>query len=170
VATDLEIGKGLQERRREQFLIHKFGKDIVKREQELAERYGISFEGLRDDWKCRGVWLGDLLGLPDVCLLSEVVTGEFQAYVEECWRTAEVLKEKGNWSSYNNLMKNLREMLVEKSKLLQSLGDLPRQAQELHVETREVTVASESERRVLNEAARILNQKDGGQKRPESLH
>jgi len=67
-------------------------------------------------------------------------------------------------------MKNLREMLVEKSKLLQSLGDLPRQAQELHVETREVTVANESERCVLNEAARILNQKDGGQKRPESLH
>ena len=112
------------------------------------------------------------MGVEDVVLLKEHVTDAFQEYVDECWRTAELLKEKGNcWAQYNGVMKNLREMLVEQSTLLQSLGDLPKKAQELTVKNERIEVkGNESDIDLLNKAASILNKGDGGKKRPQDLH
>jgi hypothetical protein len=157
------------ERRRKQFLIRKDGRFVATKEEALAKEFGVSVDCLHIDWTRRGGWLPDLLGLEDVNLLREVVTGQFQAYIEECWAAIQQLKEKGFWHQYNGAMKNLREILVDQSELLQSLGDLPKMAQELKVERVEVN-ASVADIDVLNKAAGILNQKDGSQKRPESLH
>jgi hypothetical protein len=165
----IENSTRVLERRRRLFLIHKDGRDVREREEALAVEYGVSIYALNVDWARRGGWLGDLLGLEDVSLLREVVTGQFQAYIDECWAAIERLKEKGFWHQYNGAMKNLREILVDQSELLQSLGDLPRQAQELKVERVEVK-GDESDLDAVRKAARFLNQIDSGKKRPESLH
>ena len=167
-----EVEVKLFERRRKQFMIHKVGRDLRVEEKKLADEFGCDSVALTTDWSHRAEWLPDVLDVEDVCLLKDVVTGEFQRFIDECWSVIQENRDKKFASAVNGAMKNLLAALVEKKELLQSLGDLPRMAQEINVKKDEKVevVGSESDKDVLNKAAGILNQRDGSQKRPEHLH
>lgn len=155
-------------------MIHKVGRDLREEEKKLAEEFRCDDVALTTDWAHRSRWLPDILGVEDAHWFKECVVDEFQRYIDECWQVAKEERASNHPTVSATIMKNVLLAIVEKGKLLQSMGDLPRtsSSQEItvkHDDKFEVK-GNQSELDIINKAAGILNKADSGKERSKPLH
>ena len=139
----------------------------------LAKEYGVAKQTLYNDWSCRKDWLAESLGVEDSSALVLNVCARWDGFLGLCLEWAQKFVDDGSKSQANVALKNYREGLAQYGEFLQSVGRMPRQAQELHVDSKSASLevkVNESDLGVLDRARKIVNGQVSGKEQPESLH
>jgi hypothetical protein len=165
------------ERRRKLLALHVSGAASHGNLEVLAGEYGLTFDGLCTDWANRRNWIGCFFENGEFNELVVDVVVAYDALIDECWDVVRTCKAKdkgqGYWAAVNKALENCRETITEKASFLQSVGRIPKEAGKIEQEVKTFNVTEsldEHEQRVVNEAARILDQKHSSKEQPRNLH
>jgi len=166
------------ERRKRLLLLRFRGVTDLESFERLGAEFGVTGHAILEDWSRRDEWIWQILAEENREKLANLLVGEFDALIEECWsvirKCSDEERSKGYWNAVTNAIRNARETLVEKGRFLQSIGKLPKTPtvleQKIEYEEIKPEDVTEMEAETLAKAARILNKKGCSKNKLNSLH
>jgi len=160
------------DRRRKLFELYMGGNVDEEKLRAFGAEYGLTVNGVYDEWKQRREWLPTLVGLEDIGTLMYEEIAAWRCFVADLMDRANRFEKGGGKTASVSCLKVAYDARKFMDEFMQSLGLLPRAANVNVVERIEPSGVkmSESDAEVISRAAAILNKAGGSAEKPGSLH
>jgi hypothetical protein len=160
------------DRRRKLFELYVSGNVDEEKLRKFGAEYGLTVNGVYDEWKQRREWLPTLVGLEDIGTLMYEEVAAWRVFVADLQARAQRFDDEHSRTASVSCLKVAFDAKRFLSEFMQSLGLLPRAANVNVVERIEPSGVkmSESDAEVISRAAAILNKAGGSAEKPGSLH
>jgi hypothetical protein len=142
---------------------------------DIEKAYALAPHTIVQDWARRATWLPKFLQLNDAAALQADIIGRWTSYCDLSMNMAQLYRLDNKHAS-NEALKNYREGLDHLGNLLQSMGILPKVAQEIKLDeshtdkTIDTTDWTQQERETLTKAAQFLNKAEQNRNSRSTLH
>lgn len=121
----------LRERRKEMLKLYFRGVATTDWVQKLANKYDVAESTIYRDWRNREEWVDEVFEIGDVMSSVDANMAELSNVKEEAWRVYHKAKD---YNKKIGALKTIKNSVKDKLKLLQSLGEIHKEADKHKVE------------------------------------